>query len=154
MLNFDSNQVYNALLELEVIPLEKLKEALEESRVNKTPFDEVLLSKELISDENLGEVIAQTLKVPFINLSKVHISDDLLLIIPEVLARKSYLIAFERNKDGVKLAMNNPIDTELISLIGKKTGEKIIPYYATKQDIAGALKHYQKKIQKTSPRNF
>ena len=45
--------------------------------------------------------------------------------------------------------MNNPTNSELISLISKKTGEKIIPYYATKQDIADALKYYQKEMQRT-----
>lgn len=149
MLNFNTNQLYNALLELNVIPSDKLKEALEESKTNNKPFDEIILSKELVSDENLGKVIAQTLKVPFVNLSKVHINEDLLLIVPEVLARKSYLMAFERSRDGVKLAMNNPFDAELISLISKKTGEKIIPYFATKQDINNSLKHYQKEMQRT-----
>lgn len=146
---YDSNQVYKTLSELKVIPLDKLKEALAESQTNNKPFDEILLSRELISDKNLGEVIAESLKTPFINLSKVDITDDLLLVVPEVLARKSYLIAFARSKDGIKLAMNNPTNSELISLISKKTGEKIIPYYATKQDIADALKYYQKEMQRT-----
>ena len=149
MLNFDSNQVYKTLSELNIIPLEKLKEAFKESQTNKTPFDEILLSRELISDENLGKVISESIKIPFINLSKVHIADDLLLVVPEILARKSNLIAFERGKDGIKLAMNNPKDEELISLISKKTGEKIIPYFATKRDIASALKAYQKEMQRT-----
>jgi len=149
VLNFDSNQVYKTLSELNIIPLEKLKEAFKESQTNKTPFDEILLSRELISDENLGKVISESIKIPFINLSKVHIADDLLLVVPEILARKSNLIAFERGKDGIKLAMNNPKDEELISLISKKTGEKIIPYFATKRDIASALKAYQKEMQRT-----
>ena len=149
MLNFDSNEVYKSLSELNIIPLEKLKEAFKESQTNKTPFDEVLLSRELISDENLGKVISESIKIPFINLSKVHIADDLLLVVPEILARKSNLIAFERSKDGIKLAMNNPKDDELIALISKKTGEKIIPYYATKQDIANSLRYYQKEMQRT-----
>ena len=149
MLNFDSNEVYKTLSELNIIPLEKLKEAFVESQTNKTPFDEILLSKELISDENLGKVISESIKIPFINLSKVHIADDLLLVVPEILARKFNLIAFERGKDGIKLAMNNPKDEELISIISKKTGEKIIPYFATKRDIASALKAYQKEMQRT-----
>jgi len=149
VLNFDSNEVYKSLSELNIIPLEKLKEAFKESQTNKTPFDEVLLSRELISDENLGKVISESIKIPFINLSKVHIADDLLLVVPEILARKSNLIAFERSKDGIKLAMNNPKDDELIALISKKTGEKIIPYYATKQDIANSLRYYQKEMQRT-----
>ncbi len=149
MLNFDSNEVYKSLSELNIIPLEKLKEAFKESRTNKTPFDEILLSRELISDENLGKVISESIKIPFINLSKVHIADDLLLVVPEILARKSSLIAFERGKDGIKLAMNNPKDEELIALISKKTGEKIIPYFATKQDIASSLRYYQKEMQRT-----
>ncbi|OGD85674.1 hypothetical protein A2164_03060 [Candidatus Curtissbacteria bacterium RBG_13_35_7] len=146
---YDNQQIYKALSELEVIPQDKLKSAFDESNQSNTPFDEILVNKELISDENLGKIIASSLKVPFVSLAKVHITDDLLIIVPEILARNSHLIAFERTKDGVKLAMSNPNDKELINLISKKTGEKIIPHYATKRDITSSLKYYQKEMQNT-----
>ncbi len=146
---YDENKIFSALSELSVIPLDKLKSALDESKSKKVPLDEILLSKELISDENLGRVIAASINFPFVNLSKVNIADDLLLVVPEVLARKSHVIAFERGPDGLKLAMDNPGDSELIDLIAKKTGEKIIPYFATARDIEGALVFYQKGMQKT-----
>lgn len=146
---YDSQQIYKALSELAVIPQDKLDKAFLESKTRQIPIGEVLFEKELITDENLGKVIAGSLNLPFANLSKVHIPDDLLPVVPEVLARKFQLIAFERGKDGIKLAMANPNDTELIKLISKKTGEKIIPCYATKNDIEGALNQYQKEMQKT-----
>lgn len=146
---YDNKAIFSALSELKVIPQDKLKEALTESQTNNTPIGDILLDHELISDENLGKVIAESLKIPYINLSKAHIDDDLLHIVPEVLARRSYLIAFERGKDGIKLAMNNPKDTEIINLISKKTGEKVIPYFATKRDLENALGYYQKEMQKT-----
>lgn len=146
---YDREAVFKTLSELQVIPDKQLKEAYEESKSKNIPFDEILLGKELISDENLGKLIAQNIKIPFVNLAKVNIPQDLLLIVPEVLARNASLIAFERGKDSIKLAMNNPKDATLITLISKKTGEKIIPYYATKRDVSGALKYYQKEMQRT-----
>ena len=146
---YDNQALFSSLSELEVIPKDKLQKAFEESKHSQKPLGEILLNKELIADENLGKVIASSIKTPFVNLSKIHITDDLLLVVPEVLARKSHLIAFERSKNGIKLAMANPKDNELVKLISKKTGEKIIAYFATTRDINGALAHYQKEMQKT-----
>ncbi len=146
---YDNQALYGALKELEVIPLGDLDKALVDAKASGQPLSEVLLKKDLIADENLGKVIADTIKVPFVNLSKEAIADDLLIVVPEVLARKKKLIAFGRDTSGLKLAMANPGDRELVDFISKKTGENITVYFATDRDIENAMRFYQKEMQKT-----
>ncbi|MEK9195065.1 MAG: hypothetical protein AAB975_01715, partial [Patescibacteria group bacterium] len=70
-----------------------------------------------VTDENLGILIADYLKIPFIILSKITIPDTIFRIVPERLARKYKVIAFARDDEGVKLAMVNPKDQEIIDLV-------------------------------------
>ena len=146
---YDNLNLYKSLKELGVIDPNKLEIAYNDSQKNGQPLANILLDRELILDENLGQVIAQQTNFPYIQLSKITIGQDLLHIIPEIVARRDKIIAFARDKDGLKVAMADPTNTEIQNFISKKTGEKIIPYFATERDLLYALRFYQKEMQST-----
>src|SRR3989344_3346551 len=110
---------------------------------------DALIENNLVTDENLGLLISDFLKLPFIILTKTSITPEVFRIIPERIARKYKAIAFARVKEGIKVAMSDPRNTELLQLISKKTGERIFIYYATERDINNTLRIYRKDLQKT-----
>ncbi|RJR31593.1 type II/IV secretion system protein [Candidatus Parcubacteria bacterium] len=143
-----SNQKLKALVgDLDLISKAQLESACKQADDEKKPLAKLLLSKNLIADEQLGQLIAGSLGYDFIDLTKVVINDDDLKIIPEVVARKQKVISFARGKEGIKLAMANPKNLEIISLLEKKTGQKIIPFYTTEKIIKSVLVKYKKEIQ-------
>jgi type IV pilus assembly protein PilB len=111
-------------------------------------FAQALLEKNVITDENLGMMIANSLKIPFVNLGKVSIPPDVFHIVPEKVARRLKVIAFAREQGTVKLAMTNPQNTEIQVMIAKKTGEKVVPYLATESDITNTFYIFKKDLQK------
>lgn len=121
--------------------------AKKESESQKIPLEEIIVDKNLIADEELGQLIANEIGVPFINLRKVKINKEILNIVPEIVAKKQEIIVFDRVKEGLKVAIAQPENLEMKEFIGRKTGEKVIPYYATRRDIAGAIKYYRKEIE-------
>jgi len=146
---YDNIALYNSLKELSVIPFQQLLSAFQKSKKENIPLGDILLAKELISDENLGKLIAENLKLPFVSLTKVTIPTEMLHIVPEIVARNSKVIAFAKDKNGLKIAMANPTNKEIVDSLAKKTGEKILIHYATSQDIENALHFYQKEMQST-----
>ena len=146
---YDSDTLYNTLRELNVIPARELESAYKESQKSANPLGQILIQKELIADENLGKVIADNLKLPFVSLAKAQIAQDVLRIVPEIIARRDKIIAFERGDDGLKVAMANPKDEQIIASLAKKTGDPIVPYYATETDIENTISLYQKEMQST-----
>jgi len=110
---------------------------------------ETLVEKDIISDENLGILISDFLKFPFIILAKITIPPDVFNIIPEKMARRKKVIPFTKDATGVKLAMGDPSNKELIQMISKKIGLPVTVYLATEQDISNALKIYRKDLQNT-----
>jgi len=119
------------------------KKAEEEDRL----LEEILTEEGLVSDENLGRLIAEELNFPFIDLRKEGISDEVLKIIPELVAKMQGVIVFDKTKKGLKLAMADPENYEMIKWLEKKTGEEIEVYYATPPAIREALKFYRKGIK-------
>src|SRR3989344_8693347 len=65
------------------------------------------------------------------------VAPQALALIPESLARKYFLIPFELNeKEGtLKVAMIDPFDVQTIGFLQKKTGMRIIPTLALKDDV-------------------
>lgn len=110
---------------------------------------ETLVDHDVISDENLGIMIADFLKCPFVVLAKTAIPPEIFNIVPEKMARKKKVIPFARDAKGVKLAMADPFNKELALMISKKIGLSVIPYLATEEDIFNALRIYRKDLQRT-----
>ena len=143
------------------IPLEKLKEllvspghipekefndAVKKAKEENTSLQNFLVEKGLILDKNLGKTIAEHFDYRFVDLKKEEISEEVLRIVPELVARMQEVIAFDRGKDGFKIAMANPNNYEMVKWLEKKTGEKVKVYYATSFGIQDVLKFYRKKI--------
>jgi len=110
-------------------------------------FYDAILDKNIVTDENIGQMIAQFLGFPFVILSRTAIPEELFQVTPEKVARKLKTIAFAKDAEGLKVAMNDPEDEKTIEMISKKTGSKVIPYYATEKDIQNALRLFRKDLQ-------
>lgn len=120
--------------------------ALKEAKKEKKDIEEILVEKDLIKDEELGFLIAESLGVLFVDLKKESIDDEVLKIIPELVAKEQQVIVFDMGKDGLKVAMHDP-NYEMEKWLEKKTGEKINVYYATSLGIKSVLKFYRKNIK-------
>lgn len=113
-----------------------------------TTFYDALIEKNVASDENLGILIADYLKIPFVVLSKMSIPEEVLRIVPERIARKHKIIPFYKDTKSVKVALTNPNKKTLLEMLGRKTGLKIIPYLTTERDIDNTFFIYRQDLQK------
>lgn len=113
-----------------------------------TDYTEALLQMNIITDEKLGITIANHLKIPFVSLSKISIPKEVFHIVPEKIARKHKMIAFDRDESGIKVAMADPSNKEVVELLAQKTQSKIFPHLATERDINNAFYIFKKDLQK------
>ncbi len=109
-------------------------------------IDDVLIFRGLISEDALGKLIADYLHAPFANVGKVVIPQDVLNLVPEKLARSYRMVSFDKTQEGIKLAMEDPADFEALEFARRHTGQNVLPYYATDEDIRRALGQYKKNI--------
>jgi type IV pilus assembly protein PilB len=145
-----NEQLKYLVLKNGIIDEKEFSKIEEESKNSEYSLAETLVEKDIISDEDLGILISDFLKFPFIILAKLTIPPDIFNIIPEKMARRKKIIPFAKDPaKGIKIAMADPSDRELIQMISKKIGLPVEIYLATEQDIANALKIYRKDLQKT-----
>lgn len=108
-----------------------------------------LIAKGAITDLQLGQVLAETMKVPFVDLSRQAIKPEVFGIVPPRIMRKHKVIAFDATASVVKLAMADPRLKEIPPMIEKKTGKKVEVFYATEKDISAMFGLYKKVLQST-----
>lgn len=135
------------LIDAEIVSQKDFNSAKKEAEQKKEPLEKIITEKGLISDEELGQLIADKIGFPFINLRKVKINKEILRIVPEIVAKKQRIIVFGKTKQGLKVAMRHPENLEIREFVERKTGEKVFPYFATETDIGDTLKYYRKEIK-------
>lgn len=142
-------QLKSLLIKNNLIDEEGFAKIKEDAKNAEYSITDALVEKDIISDENLGILISDFLQYPFIILGKITIPSDVFSIIPEKMARKKKLIPFAKDAAGIKLAMADPSNKELIQTISRKVGLPVTTFLATERDISNTLKIYRKDLQKT-----
>jgi type IV pilus assembly protein PilB len=121
--------------------------ALKECENQGKKLGDILVEKKLISEVQLRKLYAYILGIPFVDLAKEIVPTDILQIIPEPIAKKHKIVAFEKSGRNLKIAMLNPEDIQTIDFIKKKTGFKIITCLTSEDSIEVILKQYEKSLK-------
>lgn len=112
-----------------------------ESLSTGSPAEDILLKKRLVSGVDFSKAKAASLNIPFVTLAGRAIAPAIVNFISESVARKYLLLPFEFDSEAEELsvAMMDPLDFQVIEFIEKKSGKRIRPFMALKDDILGAI---------------
>jgi len=141
-------QLYEVLKGSNLIEKDALEEAFKASQEMDRPFADVLVFRGLISEDALGQLTAEYLKVPFISLRNRLIPDKILNLVPENIARRYRVIPFEKTDEGISLAMEDPKNFEAVEIVKRRTGQPVKIFFTSSGDLARSLNQYQRDIKK------
>ncbi len=147
-MEISEKKIKEILVEPGYVNKEDFETAKKKAEEKKTSIYNVLIGEGVISDSEFGQVMANHLKFPFIELRKEAISKQVIETVPRLVAKNQKIIVFDKTREGLKVALADPTNIEMIDWLERKTGEKIAPYFATENDIEDALKHYRKELKK------
>jgi len=130
------------LLDRKLISSEQLKNALIEQQREGGELSKILVKHQWIQESELLDVIAQTLDVPPIHLSRMNIDVAIVKLIPQEIARQYYIIPVSLMGEHLTIAMADPLNVFAVDHIKSLTGYKVIPLIATQEDIKTAIDRY------------
>lgn len=146
-MQIENKQLKEFLLDSNLLDKKVIEENFNEATEASQKLGDLLLQKKLIDEIELRKLYSYILGIPFVNLEKELIATDILQIIPEPIAKKYNIVAFEKDGKDLKVAMKNPEDLQTIDFIKKKTGLKIIPCLTNDESIKAVLKQYEKSLK-------
>ena len=116
-----------------------LKKSLKDGQQN---LFSALLEQKKLTEEKLGAQLATALNVPFADLTKETIEENVFYMIPHIVSESNGIVAFGRQPAGVSVGMIDPENLSMRHLIEKRFGEPIIPHVITPKGLAKALAQY------------
>lgn len=123
------------------------EKAFSNSQKQKIPLEEFLVSRKIITQENLYKRAASFYGFPFILLENKVVNSDVLEIIPQNIAAEHQLIAFEKNEGELSIATCLPPNLQIIEFIKRKEDLKINLFFSTPAGINFALNLYRRDIE-------
>jgi type II secretory ATPase GspE/PulE/Tfp pilus assembly ATPase PilB-like protein len=146
-MKLDANRLKAFILDTDLVNKKDFDKALRMSKKTKKPLEEVLVDHRLITHDDLARLKAYITGIPFINLEKSIIPQEVLDIIPEPLARSNNIVPFKKEKKSLEVAMLDPQDLQTIDFIKKKSNLKILPRLTTPEGIKNVLSQYRKTLK-------
>ncbi len=142
------------------IPDQKLKEIIvQEGLIQEADFDaalgeaqrmgqsvaDVLISKKIITQGYLDDVLSNYFSVAKAGLSGRQIDENVLRILPEDASRQRRAVVFDREPDGTLwVAMEDPNDLETVEFLKRYLKADLKIFLASRQDLTAALAGYSK----------
>ncbi len=110
--------------------------------------EELLVSRNLVSQDDILLAYAKLYQIPFVRLKTMKIPQHVLLVIPEILARRYDIVAYDRDKDVVHVALASPGRLKagqkegLLHRLQSELHLKIAPSFAPLSDIRAVHNQY------------
>jgi len=120
----------------------QLERALQQQKQTGERLGRVILSMGLASQDDIARAIAKQLSIDFVNLSDALLEEDILLRIPEQIARRHHVIPIAVEDGSLVLGMEDPLDVVALDDLRKLTGLEIRPAVITPDAFQRALSQY------------
>ena len=131
----------------------QLESALSHQRNWGGKLGAILVELEFAREEDIARVIAEKLRIPYVNLFEPEIDESVISLLKADVAKKYHAVPVKKDKTSLVLAMSDPLDIEAVDAIRFVTNLKIKPALAMESEIQDAIKKYyegQEVVRKTS----
>ncbi len=142
MLDPESHSLKEILLSENICTVEQLQEAEEESERSGKPYKEVLVNYGLMTNEQILQVIADSLGTEVMDIRYISIPDNIVKMIPPEQARAYGIIPVEFDGITLKLVSRHPLDYQISEEIRFITGHDIHIVVAADAQIDDALEKF------------
>jgi type IV pilus assembly protein PilB len=140
--NKTDNTMLEAVKRLGILDEARLNELEKQSAESGKSIVSLLKENNLVSDEQLGRIIAAEQKIEFVTLSPDMVDPIAAHLIPYEMSNEHNLIGLRTEGDKLYVAMGWPMNLAVRDQIELRTGCKIIPQAATPSAIKAAIRYH------------
>ncbi len=147
-------QVENDLIHNGIITTAQLKSVKETVPKDGGSVFGTLVSRKLVSNEQLTKAIAKATRVPYVNLSKISVGPKILDLLPKDIAERYMAVPLGEMQHRVVVAMLDADNVQAVDFLSNKIGKPLKVYAASEEGIRNILQQYQTHISGTVAGQF
>lgn len=128
----DSQTIVDVLVQMGALPEDKAKQIKLTEIQSGQSQEDIIKSRNMVSEDVLAQAKATYYNVPFIDLGTTPASPDALAAVSQEVAKRFHVfpISIDRRNKELSLAMAEPLDLTAIEFIERKTGMRVKPFAA------------------------
>lgn len=146
MAEYQTHKLGEMLIAEGLLTQQQLSAAIQIQTTDHRKLGDILVSEGLISDVQLSQTVARMLKLPFVNLAGIPISDDVFAVVAMDILEKHKVLPIEIKGITLTVATNNPLDVSALQEIQYMSGYQVKPVLAGREDIEAHLNKYAESI--------
>jgi type IV pilus assembly protein PilB len=135
------------LLNKGIVSLEQLAEATTLSRKEDKPVGDCLVSLSYATPEEVTRTLAEFHKIEYFDLSATRITDDVIQLVPESVARENRIIPVAEEEGTIKVLVSDPFDIETIEKLRFILNRKVDTALAPREHIQEAINRYYGQVE-------
>ncbi|MCX6727484.1 MAG: GspE/PulE family protein [Candidatus Saccharibacteria bacterium] len=143
------SQVEEDLVQQGLLTTDQLEDLHERSEADGTPIFGMLVSENLITDEDLTRTTAKISRVPYVNLSDARIDADVLGLLPQDIAERYMAVPLGEMQHRLVVAMLDADNVQAADFLANKIGRPLKVYSASEAGIKRVLKQYTERLDAT-----
>lgn len=120
----------------------QLQSALSHQRNWGGKLGAILIEMRFVKEEDVARVIAESLRIPYVNLFEPEVPEAVYRLIKPDLAKKYHVMPARKEGGALVVAMADPLDMQALDEIRFITGLVIKPALAMQSEIEDAIRKY------------
>ncbi|HET6948723.1 MAG TPA: ATPase, T2SS/T4P/T4SS family, partial [bacterium] len=138
-----SESLGQILLEEGMVPREQLEKAIQMQQRSGGHLGRILVELGAVTEQQLAKALGTQWGLAWVDLNTVEIDADVVKVIPQHLAQRHKVLAIEKTRKRVKMAIADPLNVVALDDVRLVTGLEIEPVVAAEADILAAIsRHY------------
>lgn len=144
-----ASEINTLLQEKNILTPEQLADLQKdyEKTKTKTNWEDFLLEKKAVKDDDLLQLKAGVMQVETVDLQNQNITQEILNLVPEPIAHRHQIISFAKTDAELSLAMTDPTDLQTREFMKKKTGLNVKPFLINKASLDFGLSKYHSNLE-------
>ncbi len=134
------DRLAKVLAKNEVLPSDQLEQAVQRHLQSGESLAEVLITAGTLSVSELAPFIEQASGFPFIDVGDQEIDVEVAMMVSEHFALTNLALPIREEDERLLIAMNDPLNFEVVDELRAITGRRIVPCYALKRDIEAGIR--------------
>ncbi len=147
MLSVESqHKIEELLLAGSLMSKSDLEAAKAEAQKVAKPLIAFIAEKGLIGEEDLTRISAQAMGVPYVNLTNVTVSEDIVKLLPRETAETYMAVPFGMQQDRLAVGMLDPTNIQAVDFLSRKVGRPIVTYLGSRGSIDHVLSQFRSDV--------
>ena len=130
------------LLDEKMVTREQLDKAIQTQHRSGGHLGRILVEQGALTEQNLAKVLSIQWGLPYVQLGSVEIDPDVVKAIPQHIAHRHKVLAIEKTKRKIKLAIADPLNVVALDDVRLVTGLELEQVVAAEEDIMAAINRY------------